>query len=94
LTKTTLFLMLPLGAPFLALAARRSQARPSWRDWLIAALPVLVGCAVVLWANTIRFGSPVSFGYSLGRDQLGFSTPWWVGAYGLWLSSGKSMILY
>ena len=94
LTKITLLLLLPLGAGFLVVVARTWTARPSSRDWLIAAVPLLAGCAVLSWTNAVKFGDPIAFGYSLGRDQLGFSTPWWLGAYGLWLSSGKSLLLY
>jgi hypothetical protein len=51
----------------------------------------LAGCAaLLLWHNAARFGSPLNSGYS---DE-GFTTPLYVGLYGLLFSSGKSIFLY
>jgi hypothetical protein len=50
-----------------------------------------VACAaLVLWHNAVRFGSPLDTGYS---DE-GFTTPLYVGLYGLLFSPGKSIFLY
>ena len=44
----------------------------------------------MLWHNWVRFGSPLDSGYA---DE-GFTTPLYVGLYGLLFSSGKSIFLY
>jgi hypothetical protein len=47
-----------------------------------------------LWYNLIRYGSIFQFGYTSGRDSLGFGTPLYVGLWGLFASPGKSFFLY
>jgi hypothetical protein len=47
-----------------------------------------------LWHNVVRFGSALNFGYSTGRDSLGFGTPLYVGLWGLFASPGKTFFLY
>lgn len=51
---------------------------------------MLPGAAAVLAHNALRFGDPLTFGYS----GEGFTTPGWEGALGLLLSPGKGALLY
>ncbi|MCC6629365.1 MAG: phospholipid carrier-dependent glycosyltransferase [Chloroflexi bacterium] len=53
-------------------------------------LPLAAWLLLLLWHNQARFGSPLDMGYS---DE-GFTTPLYVGLYGLLVSSGKSVFLY
>lgn len=59
-------------------------------DAVCFALPFGVLGAMILWHNYARFGSVFDSGYG---DET-FSTPFYVGLYGLLLSSGKSLFLY
>ena len=54
------------------------------------ALPLAAFAALVLWHNAVRFGSVFNSGYS---DE-GFTTPFYVGLYGLLFSTGKSVFLF
>jgi hypothetical protein len=53
-------------------------------------LPLLLAGLVLLWHNLVRFGHPLASGY----DDEGFTTPLYVGLYGLLFSTGKSIFLY
>lgn len=53
-------------------------------------LPLALCAVIVLWHNAVRFGSPLNSGYA---DE-GFTTPFYVGLYGLLLSTGKSVFLF
>jgi hypothetical protein len=79
---------LPPAAP-----ARRDRAT-LLRRLVVAGLafgvPLAAWLLVLLWHNQVRFGSPLEAGYS---DE-GFTTPLYVGLYGLLFSSGKSIFLY
>jgi hypothetical protein len=66
------------------------QLRHAWPVVLAFGVPLAACLALVLWHNAVRFGSPFDSGYS---DE-GFTTPLYVGLYGLLLSSGKSIVLY
>ncbi len=59
-----------------------------------AAVPMVACCALVLWYNAARFGSPLASGYGHEVSPESFSTPLLVGLYGLLFSSGKSVFLY
>lgn len=59
----------------------------------ILSLWIFAGLVVVLTYQWIIFGNPFASGYS-ERDAASFSTPLFVGLYGLLLSSGKSFFLY
>jgi hypothetical protein len=54
------------------------------------AAPLALCAALLLWHNAVRFGSPFDNGYT---DE-GFTTPFYVGLYGLLFSSGKSIFLF
>ena len=53
----------------------------------LAALPLLA-------YNVARFGTPLETGYGAQASAAGFSTPFWVGIYGLLLSSGKGLLWF
>ncbi len=61
------------------------------RSWLVplgGVAAALVGHALY---NTLRFGTPFETGYGAQASLSAFSTPLWVGGYGLLLSSGKGV---
>jgi hypothetical protein len=70
------------------------------RDWLLAGAVGLLPCLVLIAVyNQVRFGSPWSTGYAaataaqgLGRELFGHHVG--RGAAGMWLSPGKSALLY
>lgn len=81
--------MLPLA--LLALTALGSR-RP-----VRYAIPLLgVGLAIGghLLYNAARFGTPFESGYGAQASVSAFSTPLWVGLYGLLLSSGKGLMWF
>lgn len=58
-------------------------------------VPFLLVTVLQLWYNDLRYGSIWLSGYHEGRDgEFGFSTPLFVGLYGIFLSSGRSVFLY
>jgi hypothetical protein len=78
--------MLPIVLACLTAAGFR---RP--RAWLVPLAGVaaaLVGHALY---NALRFGTPFETGYGAQASLAAFSTPLWVGGYGLLLSSGKGV---
>ena len=54
--------------------------------------PILVAILLVGAYNAVRFGSPAETGY--GETAQAFTTPLYIGLYGLLLSPGKSVFLY
>jgi hypothetical protein len=64
------------------------------RAWLVplgGVLAALVGHAIY---NALRFGTPFETGYGAQASLSAFSTPLWVGGYGLLLSSGKGVVWF
>ena len=78
--------MLPLVLACLAAAGFR---RP--RAWLLPLGGVAVAIAGHAVYNALRFGTPFETGYGAQASPAAFSTPLWVGVYGLLLSSGKGL---
>jgi hypothetical protein len=77
-----------LGLPFVPAFARRARAA-----WPAAA--ALVACALVALAyNAARTGSPLGSGYGRQATAAAFTTPLFVGLYGLLLSSGKGIVWF
>ncbi|CAG0936232.1 hypothetical protein TFLX_05098 [Thermoflexales bacterium] len=71
-----------------------TQPRYSMKKWLAFLLPIgIAGVLIGLW-NWQRFGSPLVTSYAAWQPETGFGTPLVVGAYGLWLSAGKGLLLY
>ncbi|MCL5958070.1 MAG: phospholipid carrier-dependent glycosyltransferase [Chloroflexi bacterium] len=59
-------------------------------DLVLFDLPLALFLAMILWHNYLRFGNLFDNGYA-GES---FTTPFFVGLFGLLLSSGKSIFLY
>lgn len=84
---------------FWAVIQRKKKAATSGQRlfYLIcmAALPFILVAVTQLWFNHLRYGSIWLSGYHERREgELGFSTPFLVGLYGILLSSGRSLFLY
>ncbi len=60
---------------------------------LIWAVGVGLGTLPLLIGNTLMYGGPLKTGYSTGRLE-GLAYPFWMGLYGLLLSSGKGVVWY
>jgi len=58
--------------------------------------PFVLAAGLVAWYNHARFGSVWQTGYHAGGagNLFGFSTPLYVGLYGIFLSAGRSVFLY
>ncbi len=89
LVKVSGVVLLPLFLGYLLFAWRAQGLQRFW-DAVFLGVPLAAAGAVVLWHNYARFGSPWDNGYS----GEAFTTPVWVGLYGLLFSSGKSVFLY
>lgn len=89
LTKPMAGLALPAFGLFVALAGTASLRTRASRlaCFGLGALPLV---ALTLWHNWYRFGSLRDNGY--GAEF--FSTPWFIGLYGLLASSGRGLLLY
>lgn len=99
--------VLLLGAPLslagmVANLADQPRERRRWSDLAWFLLPLLLAGLASLWLNQVRFGSPWLTGYEEEHGhpnpaydgRPGFSTPLYVGLFGLLLSPGKSLFLY
>lgn len=86
--KTTLLLFAPIWA--CDLLWRKRPWRECGRFALWAGLGFLPGLLSFVWYNHVRYGTVFALGYA----GEGFDTPILKGAYGLLLSSGKSIFLY
>lgn len=67
--------------------------RRDWRRWLVWLLPMLVVGGLIGLMNWSRYGSPLTFGFSVLQHTT-FSTPLLLGLYGLLLSPGKGLLFY
>jgi hypothetical protein len=88
LTKLAFAVNLPILATYLLTISGRGRRA---RNLAIFFIPVAVFFTLALGYNHARFGSIVQSGYGVTE---GFSTPLFVGLYGLLFSSGKSVFLY
>ena len=89
LAKWFFVINLPILIAYLLTTPSRSSRV---KDLTLFATPVAGFFAAGLWYNYLRFGSIWLTGY--GGELQSFSTPLFVGLYGLLLSSGKSLFLY
>jgi len=65
------------------------------RDFCLLFCPVfLFFLGIDAWHNAVRYGGIWPSGYDKGWGALGFSTPLYVGLWGLLASPGKSFFLY
>lgn len=78
--------MLPLALLALTALGTRRLSR-----YAIPAVGVALAIAGHLAYNAARFGTPFESGYGAQASVSAFSTPLWVGLYGLLLSSGKGL---
>ena len=67
--------------------------RRDWRRWLIWLLPMVIVGLLIAWMNWSRYGSPLTFSFSVLQHTT-FSTPLLLGLYGLLLSPGKGLLFY
>jgi hypothetical protein len=90
-TILTKYALLPavilLALPFLPALKRAREALPG--------ILALLACVLVaLVYNAARTGSAFGSGYGRQATMAAFSTPLWVGLYGLLLSSGKGVLWF
>lgn len=86
--------MLPLAlACLLPLVGRRSDGSRVPGLWRVLAALALA-LAGHLAYNLARFGTPFETGYGAQASTSSYSTPLWVGIYGLLLSSGKGIVWF
>lgn len=88
LTKVYVVVLAPL---FVFEAWRRGGGRPL-RTAVLFSTPLGVAAAAIAWYNLHRFGSPFVTGYASQVQNT--HIPFWIGAFGLLLSAGKSVFLY
>ncbi|MCH7505280.1 glycosyltransferase family 39 protein [PVC group bacterium] len=104
LTRLTTALFVPAIILYLLLKELSHSSSKSPRSIFLNTLIILLGAilplGLIAYYNTERFGSWLLTGYHayiIGPDQLqrwGFTTPLFVGLYGLLFSAGKSIFLY
>ncbi len=81
--------MLPLA---LAIGAVLPGRRPAaWRAPVVGVLLALAGHGLY---DFVRFGTPFETGYGAQATTAAYTTPLWVGLYGLLLSSGKGVLWF
>jgi Dolichyl-phosphate-mannose-protein mannosyltransferase len=81
--------LLPALGLYLVWLSMRTR---SWMAVVAWSAPILVCGGLLALLNSVRFGSLTETGYA---DQVqAFSTPLFVGAYGLLLSAGKGVLFY
>jgi hypothetical protein len=64
------------------------------RSWLWPAAGVALALLGHAAYDIARFGSPFETGYGAQATAAAYTTPWWVGVYGLLFSSGKGVAWY
>jgi hypothetical protein len=75
-----------------ALGFRWRGAAPTGRSpWLVPLVGVVAALAGHALYDLLRFGNPLETGYGAQASAGAFTTPLWVGVYGLLLSSGKGI---
>jgi len=80
-----------LGTAPLALASLTSLGLSRPRAWVVPAIGVAAALAGHAIYDVLRFHDPLQSGYGAQASPLAFTTPVWVGVYGLLLSSGKGL---
>jgi len=81
--------MLPIAAFSIFAAFGRPR-----RAWIAPALGLAAALAGHALYNVARFHTPFETGYGAQATSAGFTTPWWVGLYGLVISSGKGVLWF
>ena len=80
-----------LGVAPLALACLTAAGFRRPRAWLVPLAGIVAALAGHAIYNLARFGTPLETGYGAQASVRAFTTPLWVGVYGLLLSSGKGI---
>ncbi|MBI3365757.1 MAG: phospholipid carrier-dependent glycosyltransferase [Ignavibacteriae bacterium] len=91
LTKITFALNVALFLLYIVVVARKRMWRGFAKSIVSFAFPVTLAAVIILLYNYLRFGNAFDLGYKGGTA---FSTPLYVGLFGLLLSSGKGLIFY
>lgn len=94
ITRFGFIINIPLVAGFIVyLLIKRNRI---WRRIMVSivaySIPLVLCGAVVFWYNNARFGDPMDMGY--GTAGVSFTTPVYVGLFGLLLSPGKGLIFF
>jgi hypothetical protein len=92
ITKVVSLVVVPLVLIYLLVSR---DFRSTLRDVCLFFLPpLMLFLAVEGWHNAVRYGKIWPSGYDKGWGALGFSTPLYVGLWGLLASPGKSFFVY
>ncbi|MFH1630251.1 MAG: hypothetical protein ABIE47_16235 [Pseudomonadota bacterium] len=92
ITKIISLVVVPLVVVYLLASC---NFRTCLRDFCLFFFPpLLLSLGIVGWLNVLRYDKILAFGYDKGWGALGFSTPLYVGLFGLLASPGKSFFLY
>jgi hypothetical protein len=81
--------MLPLALA--CMTTLIGQPARAWRTPLLGLALALIGHGIY---NVARFGTPFETGYGAQATATAYTTPIWVGLYGLLLSSGKGVLWF
>ncbi len=97
ITKIAALILIPSFLVYVALLSREEGnflriSKDTVRNLVSFAIPVAVFILLVGFYNYVRFGSAFITGYI--PENIGFSTPFLLGLYGLLASPGKSFFLY
>lgn len=93
-TKIIHLILLPAFFLYLLLELKNGQAETAsstrWKSIVAFATPILASLSFIGWYNWIRFGN-ITFGGYVGET---FTTPFYIGLYGLLLSPGRGFFIY
>lgn len=92
ITKIVSLVVVPFVVIYLSISR---DFRSTWRDLCLFFLPpLMLFLGIQGWHNTVRYGAIWTSPYDKGWGALGFSTPLYVGLWGLLASPGKSFFVY
>jgi hypothetical protein len=94
LTKVTFALDVVLLGLYLVKTLWKRSPRHIRNSLLQFALPIVAAGLVIFWYNYTRFGNIFDTGYGQEATLSGFSTPLYVGLYGILFSSGKGFFWF
>lgn len=79
------------------LSCRLKDTKSIVKEGVSFCLTAIVGLSLFLYSNYLKCGqwSYVGYGGTYGGiERFGFSTPWWIGVFGLLLSPGKGLFWF